>query len=205
MDNIYRNIPPEEIPWNIETPPDVLVQLVESGEVKPCRTIDFGCGAGNYAIYLAGKGFDATGVDLSPTAIKMANENAQKKGVSCHFLVADVLGDLNEVTETFDFAYDWEMLHHLFPEKRGKYVENVYRILHPGEKYLSVCFNEMDTQFGDSGKYRETRLGTILYFSNEDELRALFEPYFNIKELKTIEIKGKSGSHLVNYAFMERK
>jgi cyclopropane fatty-acyl-phospholipid synthase-like methyltransferase len=205
MDNIYRNIPPEEIPWNIETPPDVLVQLVESGEVKPCRTIDFGCGAGNYAIYLAGKGFDATGVDLSPTAIKMANENAQKKGVSCHFLVADVLGDLNEVTETFDFAYDWEMLHHLFPEKREKYVENVYRILHPGGKYLSVCFNEMDTQFGDSGKYRETRLGTILYFSNEDELRALFEPYFNIKELKTIEIKSKSGSHLVNYAFMERK
>ena len=83
MDNIYRNIPSEEIPWNIETPPDVLVKLVESGEVKPCKAIDFGCGAGNYAIYLAGKGFDATGVDLSPTAIQMAIENAQKKGVSC--------------------------------------------------------------------------------------------------------------------------
>lgn len=205
MDNIYRNMPPEEIPWNIETPPDVLVQLVESGEVKPCKTIDFGCGTGNYVIYLAGKGFDATGVDLSPTAIKMANENAQKKGISCHFLVADVLGDLNEVTETFDFAYDWEMLHHFFPDKRGKYIENVYRILRPNGKYLSVCFSEMDPQFGGSGKYRETRLGTTLYFSNEDELRALFDPYFKITELKTIEIKGKSGSHLVNYAFMEKK
>jgi len=204
MDNIYRNMTPEEIPWNIETPPDVLVQLVESGEVKPYKAIDFGCGAGNYAIYLAGKGFDATGVDLSPTAIQMANENARKKGVSCHFLVADVFSDLNEVTETFDFAYDWEMLHHLFPDKRGKYIENVYRILRPNGKYLSVCFSEMDAQFGGTGKYRETRLGTTLYFSNEDELRALFNPYFNIKELKTIEIKGKSGSHLVNYAFMER-
>jgi cyclopropane fatty-acyl-phospholipid synthase-like methyltransferase len=205
MDNLYRNMPPEEIPWNIVTPPDVLVQLVESGVVRPCKTIDFGCGAGNYVIYLAGKGFDATGVDLSPTAIQMANENAQKKGVSCHFLVADVLGDLNEVTETFEFAYDWEMLHHLFPDKRGKYIENVYKILSPNGKYLSVCFSEMDPQFGGSGKYRETRLGTTLYFSNEDELRALFEPYFNIKELKTIEISGKTGSHLVNYAFMERK
>jgi len=204
MDNLYRNMTPEEIPWNIETPPDVLVQLVESGEVKSCKAIDFGCGAGNYAIYLAGKGFDATGVDLSPTAIQMANENARKKGVSCHFLVADVFSDLNEVTETFDFAYDWEMLHHLFPDKRGKYIENVYRILRPNGKYLSVCFSEMDAQFGGTGKYRETRLGTTLYFSNEDELRALFNPYFNIKELKTIEIKGKSGSHLVNYAFMER-
>ena len=205
MDNIYRNMPPEDIPWNIETPPDVLVHLVESGEVKPCKTIDFGCGAGNYAIYLAGKGFDTTGVDFSPTAIKMANKNAQKKGVSCHFLVADVLGDLNEVTETFYFAYDWEMLHHLFPDKRGKYIENVYRILRPNGKYLSVCFSEMDPQFGGTDKYRETRLGTTLYFSNEDELRALFDPYFNIKELKTIEVKGKSGSHIVNYAFMERR
>ena len=204
MDNIYRNMPPEQIPWNIETPPDVLVQLVESGEVKPYKAIDFGCGAGNYAIYLACNRFDATGVDLSPTAIQMANENTKKKGVSCYFLVADVLGDLNEVTETFDFAYDWEMLHHLFPDKRGKYIENVYRILRPNGKYLSVCFSEMDAQFGGTGKYRETLLGTTLYFSNEDELRALFNPYFNIKELKTIEIKGKSGSHLVNYAFMER-
>jgi len=205
MDNIYRNMAPEDIPWNIETPPEVLIKLIESGEVRPCKTIDFGCGAGNYVIYLAGKGFDTTGVDFSPTAIKMAYENAQKKGVSCHFLIADVLGDLNEVTETFDFGYDWEMLHHIFPEKREKYVENVYRILHPGGKYLSVCFSESDPQFGGSGKYRETRLGTTLYFSNEEELRALFDPYFNIEELKTIEINGKSVSHLVNYAFMERK
>ena len=53
MDKIYRNMPLEEIPWNIETPPDALVELIESGKVKPCKTIDFGCGAGNYAIYLA--------------------------------------------------------------------------------------------------------------------------------------------------------
>ena len=52
-----------------------------------------GCGAGNYAIYLASIGFDVTGVDLSPTAIKIAKENAKKKGVTSNFLIADVLGD----------------------------------------------------------------------------------------------------------------
>jgi len=56
MDRIYGNTPLEEIPWNIETPPDVLVELVESGKVKPCKTIDLGCGTGNYAIYLASIG-----------------------------------------------------------------------------------------------------------------------------------------------------
>ena len=205
MDKIYRNMPLEEIPWNIETPPDVLVELVESEKVKPCKTIDLGCGAGNYAIYLASIGFDVTGIDISPSAIKTAKENAKKKRVKCNFLVADAIGDLDEVKETFDFAYDWELLHHIYPEKRKKYVENVYRILNPGRKYLSVCFSERDPQFGGSGKYRETPLGTILYFSSEDELRDLFEPYFNIKELKTIEISGKFAPHLANYAFMERK
>ncbi len=205
MDKIYRNMSLEEIPWNIETPPDALVELIESGKVKPCKTIDFGCGAGNYAIYLASVGFDVTGIDISPSAIKTAKENAKKKRVKCNFLVADVLGDLDEVKQTFDFAYDWELLHHTYPEKRKKYVENVYRILNPGGIYLSVCFSEKDPQFGGSGKYRETPLGTILYFSSEDESRDLFEPYFNIKELKTIEISGKFAPHLANYAFMEKK
>jgi SAM-dependent methyltransferase len=205
MDEIYRNVPLEKIPWNIETSPNALVELVESGKVKPSKTIDLGCGAGNYAIYFTSMGFDVTGVDISPTAIKIAKENAKKKGVKCNFLVADVLGDLDGVKETFDFAYDWELLHHIFPENRRKYCKNVHGILNPGGKYLSVCFSEKDPHFGGVGKYRETRLGTILYFSSEEELRDLFDPYFNIEELRTIEISGKFVLHLANYAFLTRK
>ena len=85
MDEIYRNVPLEEIPWNIETAPDALVELVESGRVKPCKTIDLGCGTGNYAIYLASIGFDVTGIDISQTAIEIARENAEKKDVKCNF------------------------------------------------------------------------------------------------------------------------
>ncbi|MGD0954004.1 MAG: class I SAM-dependent methyltransferase [Methanotrichaceae archaeon] len=140
IDKIYRDMHAGDIPWNIETPPKALVELIESGKVQPVKTIDLGCGAGNYAIYLASKGFDVTGVDISPTAIKMARENAMKKGVKSNFIVADVLGDLNEVKETFDFAYDWELLHHIFPEERKKYVQNVHRMLNPKGKYLSVFF-----------------------------------------------------------------
>ena len=205
MDRIYKNMPLEKIPWNSETPPEALLEMVESGRVKPCKAIDLGCGAGNYAVYLAGRGFEVTGIDNSPTAIRIARENANKKGVKAGFLVADVLGDLNEITDTFDFAFEWELLHHIFPEKRKKYVENVRRILNPGGKYFSVCFNEKDSQFGGTGKYRKTSLGTVLYFSSEEELRDLFEPYFFIEELKVITINGKFASHLVNYVFMKRQ
>ncbi len=205
IDKIYRNMPLEKIPWNVEAPPQALVDLVERGRVSPCKAIDLGCGSGNYAIYLATRGFDMTGVDSSPAAVRIAERNAQQKGATCTFLVADILGDLHEVTDTFDFAYDWEVLHHIFPEQRKRYVENVHRLLNPRGKYLAVCFSESDPQFGGSGKYRKTELGTTLYFSSEGELRDLFEPFFTILDLQTIEIQAKFAPHLAKYAFMERK
>ena len=205
MDKIYRELSPDEIPWIRQAPPDALVELVESRKVEPCKTIDLGCGTGNYAIYLAGRGFEVTGVDISPRAIEIARENAKKKDAKCDFLVANVLDDPSEIEGSFDFAYGWSLLHHVFPEHRQKYVENVYQLLNPGGKYLSVCFSEKGPQFGGQGKYRETPIGTVLYFSSEEELRELFDPHFIIIELKTIEMEGKFATHLANYAFMERK
>jgi cyclopropane fatty-acyl-phospholipid synthase-like methyltransferase len=205
LDEIYKKMPQIDIPWNIEEPPQALVELVEGGSVRPCKALDFGCGAGNYAIYLAGKGFDVTGIDISPTAIRIAEENARQKGVRCRFLTADVLGGLEEIQETFDFAFDWELLHHIFPENRTTYVRNVYRKLSSKGSYLSVCFSEKDPQFGGSGKYRKTRLDTLLYFSSEAELRELFSPYFIIEDLRTIQISGKHLSHIVVYVFMKKK
>ena len=205
MDEVYKNMSLEEVPWNMETPPEPLVELVDSGKVQPCKTIDMGCGAGNYAAYLAERGFEVTGVDFSQTAIKIARENASRKGVKCNFFVADVVEGLDKINQTWDFVYGWGLLHHILPEQRQKYVENVRRILNPSGRYLSVCFSREDTGFGGSGKFRKTSLGSVLYFSSEDELRELFESYFQVIDLRTIEISGKFESHIFNYVFMERE
>jgi SAM-dependent methyltransferase len=207
MDKIYSGLllPLADIPWNRTEPPDILVELIESRKISPCKAIDLGCGTGNYAIYLSSQGFDVTGVDISPKAIEIAKENARKKGIGCNFVVADLLEDFGQIGETFDFAYDWELLHHIFPEKRKRYAENINMLLNLKAKYLSVCFSENDPQFGGKGKYRKTRLGTCLYFSSEDEIRKLFSSYFNILDLKTIEISGEPSPHFVIYALMEKK
>ena len=204
MDGIYRDMAPGEIPWNIETPPAPLVELVESGKVRPCRALDLGCGAGNYAVYLAERGFEVTGVDSSPAAIEMARANAERRGVQCTFVTADVLGGLVEVAGPFDFAYDWELLHHIFPEDRPRYVETVHATLRKGGLYLSVCFSERDRSFEGEGKYRQTRLGTTLYLSSEDEIEALFRRSFRVKELRAIDLAGKRTPHLAVYALMEK-
>ena len=205
MDEVYKNMPLEEIPWNRETPPDLLVDLINTGKLLPCKAIDLGCGAGNYAIYLAEKGFDVTGVDFSSTAIKIAEENAKARRVKCKFITADVVDQLSKISGRWDFAYDWGLLHHILPEHREKYVKNVYGILNPKAKYLSLCFSEKDKGFEGDEKYRKTFIGSTLYFSCEDELRELFAPYFDIIELRTTEITGKFETHVFNYVFMSKK
>ena len=205
MEEIYGTMPLEEIPWNQEEPPELLVELVESGKIRKGRALDLGCGAGNYAIWLAGRGFDATGIDISPTAIKIARENAKRKKVRCKFIVADVIEGAGDIEGPFDFVYDWGLLHHIFPEKRPKYVENVHGALKGGGRYLSVCFNEKDTAFEGRGKYRKTKLGGRVYLSSEMELRRLFEAVFEIIDFRVLEVTGKVMTHIFNYCFMGKK
>jgi SAM-dependent methyltransferase len=206
MDTIYRDLSLEEIPWNLEQAPRVLVDLIDSGEILPGKAIDIGCGAGNYAVWLANQGFQVTGVDLSPRAIELAERLAGKSGVPCGFVVADLLGEALPFQDSFDFAYDWEVLHHIFPEDRRRYVTNVHRVLRPGARYLSVCFSENDDPgFGGEGKVRKTPLGTMLYFSSEQEIQDLFEPFFDMDELTTIEVAGKFKPHAAVKALMTKK
>ncbi len=169
IENIYKTIPLKEIPWNIVTPPDALVKLIENKSINPCKTIDLGCGAGNYAIYLSKKGFNVTAVDVSPTAIKHAEDNARKKDVNCNFIVADVVEGLEMIKERFDFAYDWTLLHHIYPEERKRYVKNVYEILNPCGKYLSVCFSEKDSYFEGEEKNKAGSNLHILLISNSNQ------------------------------------
>jgi SAM-dependent methyltransferase len=195
----------DNIPWNVETPPDIFQGLIRSKELSPCKIIELGCGAGNYIRYFSDLGFDATGVDISEKAIEIARELAQKSGVKCEFIVADVLGDMSEIKTKYDFVYDWELLHHIFPEDRIKYIENVYSLIKTRGRYLSVSFSEESTQFGGVGKYRKTPIGTILYFTNEAEIDSLFRRFFYFEELKSVDIQGKHGVHKAVYALARPK
>jgi SAM-dependent methyltransferase len=204
MERIYSK-PLAEIPWNREQPPGLLVEFVESGRVSPCRAVDLGCGAGHYAVWLARRGFEVTGIDLSAAAIAHAQRLARCAGALCRFVAADLLEPITEFDGGFDVAYDWEVLHHVFPGDRRRYVANVHRMLRAGAPYLSVCFSEHDRGIAGEGQYRQTSLGTRLYLSSERELRELFDPWFEVDELRTVEVEGTRGTHLAVKALMKRR
>ncbi|MBU0894805.1 MAG: class I SAM-dependent methyltransferase [Nanoarchaeota archaeon] len=196
--------------WTSKNPPEELVELIESGKIKPCKVLDVGCGEGFYSIYLAKKGFEVIGIDISERAINYAKQNAEEAGVKIKFLAMDVR-DLGKLDEKFEFILEWALLHSVMLKDRKKYVEDITDLLNNDGKYLSVCFNEKDSKFGGPKQGEriipeESRaiIGARLYFSSLSELKELFNPYFKIIESKIFENISGGKISTWNYFFMEK-
>lgn len=207
---MFERIYKKEAVWTESEPPKELMELIESGKIKPCKVLDIGCGEGFYAIYLASKGFDVTGIDISENAIEIAKENAKKQNVKIKFMPLDV-DNLEEIKDKFDFVFEWAVLHHIFPERRQKYIEHIKKILNENGKYLSVCFNNQNPDFGAKGKNLRTipegakmPAGTKLYYSSFEEMKQLFESHFCIIETKLVTMTAGKKEHIGNYFFMRK-
>ena len=53
-----------------------------AGALDSGRALDLGCGEGADVIWLAGQGWEATGIDISPTAIARASAAAAAAGLA---------------------------------------------------------------------------------------------------------------------------
>lgn len=127
------------IHWVFGTHPE-LAQLVESGRIQPGRALDLGCGTGREVIYLAQNGFEVIGLDISPTAIAMAQTAAQKAGVSAKFIVDD-LTDLSNVDGRFDLMLDYGALNDLNQAQRDAYMTEVLPLAAEESQFLLMCFD----------------------------------------------------------------
>ncbi|WP_203819513.1 class I SAM-dependent methyltransferase [Paractinoplanes ferrugineus] len=67
------------------------VELVaEVSDLPPGRALDLGCGEGADAVWLAGRGWQVTAVDLSGVALKRAAKHAADAGVTVDFQQHDL-------------------------------------------------------------------------------------------------------------------
>jgi tellurite methyltransferase len=68
--------------------------LVDNLDLLPTgRVLDVAMGIGRNAVYLAQKGFDVEGVDISPEAVHSALDHAREAGVTLKARVADLEGN----------------------------------------------------------------------------------------------------------------
>ncbi|MEX0914200.1 MAG: methyltransferase domain-containing protein, partial [Demequina sp.] len=60
--------------------------------LTPGRALDLGCGEGGDVLWLAAQGWEAHGIDISPTAVERGREQAQATGASATFEARDLAG-----------------------------------------------------------------------------------------------------------------
>ena len=78
-----RNQPANFIVQN-SVPDENLVEFFKKG-IPITSSIEFGCGEGRNAIFMAKQGVSVTGIDISTTAIENANRIAIQNGVNVDF------------------------------------------------------------------------------------------------------------------------
>jgi len=105
---------------------------------KQGKLLELGCGAGNVSILFAQQGYEVVGVDIAPTAIAWATENAAQAGVNATFLQGSVLTLTDIPDESFDIALDGRCLHCIIGSDRAQFLQAAYRILKPGG-VLTIC------------------------------------------------------------------
>jgi SAM-dependent methyltransferase len=157
--------------WDVGRPSGDLIKAVESGTLRPGRVVELGCGSGTDAVYLAGRGFDVTAIDIAPTALRLAQEKAVKAGVRVRWLLADVLALPS--LEPFDFIYDRGCYHEVRAQNLKAYLEALARLSRPGTRFLLLAGNANEVLI-DYGPPRVT----------EQELRGDFSALFDFEWLR---------------------
>jgi SAM-dependent methyltransferase len=146
---VYAETPYQKLPWYSPRPSSWLVKAVRARWVSPPGPIvDIGCGAGTNVLWLAGRRFRATGIDLAPGAIAAAERRARRRKSSASFQTGNALS-LPLRTSSFGAALDNGCFHTLPLTERGHYAAEVARVLRPrGVFLISWIAREETRKFG---------------------------------------------------------
>jgi SAM-dependent methyltransferase len=147
-DRPYRVGP---VPWDTGRPSPELKKLVKDGKLRPGRLVDLGCGSGLNAVYLAGKGFDVTAIDIAPTALTQGMTAAEQAKVKVRWLLASVLDP--PALEPFDIVFDRGCYHTFAGEAAptAAYVETVRRYARPGTRFVLLAHTAPEKVRADWG------------------------------------------------------
>jgi SAM-dependent methyltransferase len=108
------------------------------------RAIDLGCGAGGVSLELAEAGFEVTGVDFSPVALRKARAAAGRRGIGpdrLRFLSGDLTaGSIPGADGPYDLLVDYGTLDDLPADARRSMAGLVARLARPGARFFLYAF-----------------------------------------------------------------
>jgi SAM-dependent methyltransferase len=115
------------------------------------RALEYGTGTGPGACFLASRGFQVEGIDLSATAIELAREFAVARGLTISFRV----GDISQMPcdgPKYDLIVDNFCLHCIVSDAaRARTFQNVRSMLQPGGYFIiGTALQRPGRDFGEN-------------------------------------------------------
>ncbi len=112
-------------------------KMLETLSLQPgAKILEIGCGTGRFSRAAATAGYQVLAVDVSPVMLQYVDAKAAEEGLAgletCHagFLSMD------QPDDHFDGVVSTVCLHHLPDLWKAVALENVYRVLKPGGRFL---------------------------------------------------------------------
>ena len=138
FNNIYKTTKP-----GFATQPNALLVTTVEGR-KPGRALDVGIGQGRNSVFLALKGWDVTGFDMSDEGVATARKNAEQAGVK--------LNAIRETEDAFDYGTSqWDLIvfmYEPFPVTSATYVDRLRQSMRPGGIIVIESFGEEEAVAG---------------------------------------------------------
>ena len=163
-------------PWDIGRPQTAFTAVADL--IGP-RVLDAGCGTGDLAIWLAGRGHAVTGIDFLGGPIAEARAKAVAAAVEANFLEMDALA-IGEIPERFDAVTDCGLFHTFDDARRSAYVAALAKLLEPGARLFLLCFSPAEP--GEHGPRRVSESELRAAFSAGWEVEAIHPARFEVVE-----------------------
>ncbi len=149
-----RRYADRELVWTDE-PNRFLV--AEAATLDPGRALDLACGEGRNAVWLAGRGWQVTGVDFSEVALEKARGLAAARGVQAKWVLAD-LGAYAPDPRAFDLVLIFYL--QVPAAQRQAIVRAAARAVAPGGLLLLVAHDSSNLEHGYGGPQQPAVLYT---------------------------------------------
>ena len=133
-------------PWDIGAPQSAVVRAA-SADGFSGQVLDVGCGTGENALYVASLGLSVVGVDVAETALAIARQQAQDRGIEAEFVAADALW-LDRLHRTFDSVLDCGLFHTFNSDERRQYVGSLASVTQHGGTLYVLCFSDAGPETG---------------------------------------------------------
>ena len=145
-DRSYNTAPVEAL---VRTASYYLRSRYTPEQMRHLSFLEMGCGAGPNLVWLAEKGIEVSGIDISPTALRLCEQNLRRPRLRDRVgkLVQGSVTDAPFPDDSFDGIFESCVFQHLSRADRESAFGEVRRLLKPGGLFVGYMLDRGHTVF----------------------------------------------------------